>query len=53
LRGIRCIEVLEKSGTPAARGVLKMLAEGSSGYRLMREAKAALRRLGPDDRGRH
>ncbi len=39
------VEVLEMIGTPAARRLLADLAEGASGSRLTREARAALGRL--------
>jgi hypothetical protein len=51
LRRLRAIEVLEFLGTPVAREVLAMLAEGAPGARATREACAALdhlrRRRGP------
>jgi WD40 repeat protein len=45
LRIFRAVEVLEHIGTPAARAVLKTLADGASEARLTREAKASLERL--------
>jgi hypothetical protein len=42
---LRCVEVLEDAGTPAARRLLARLAEGSPQARLTREAKASLQRL--------
>jgi RNA polymerase sigma factor (sigma-70 family) len=45
LRALRAIEVLEHLGTPAARHVLDMLAQGAEGARLTHEAKASLARL--------
>jgi hypothetical protein len=45
LRDLRILEMLEHTGTPAARDVLKRLAGGSPGARLTVEAKAALARL--------
>jgi hypothetical protein len=45
LRVFRAVEVLEHIGTPAARDVLKTLADGASEARLTREAKASLERL--------
>jgi RNA polymerase sigma factor (sigma-70 family) len=45
LRALRAIEVLEYSGTPEARDLLKALAAGYSDARQTREAKAALVRL--------
>jgi WD40 repeat protein len=44
LRGLRAIQVLERIGTPEARGVLRNLARGAAA-RETREAKAALERL--------
>jgi hypothetical protein len=45
LRDLRAIEVLERIGTPEAKGLLEELAHGASEARLTREAKASLRRL--------
>jgi WD40 repeat protein len=45
LRTVRAIRVLERIGTPAARDVLKSLADGAPGARPTREARAALDRL--------
>jgi hypothetical protein len=45
LRAVRAVEVLERIGTSAARGVLEELARGEAEARLTREAKAALERL--------
>jgi hypothetical protein len=45
LRALRCVEVLERSGTVDAREVLGGLAKGAAGSRLTGEAAAALRRL--------
>jgi hypothetical protein len=42
---VRCVEVLEGIGTPAARTKLKELAGGEPSALLTREASAALRRL--------
>jgi hypothetical protein len=47
LRGLRCVEVLERSGSAPARAVLADLAAGAGGARLTREATAAFRRLPP------
>jgi hypothetical protein len=44
LQGLRSLEVLERIGSPEARGVLKTLAGGGEA-RLTREAKASLARL--------
>ena len=46
LRDLRAIEVLERLGTPNARGLLRDLATGDPAARLTREAKLALDRLG-------
>jgi RNA polymerase sigma factor (sigma-70 family) len=45
LRQLRAVEVLERLGTPEARGVLEALATGARGARLTEEARAALERL--------
>jgi RNA polymerase sigma factor (sigma-70 family) len=45
LRGVRAIEVLEYIGTPEARKLLMLLAEGADASRVTRDAKAALTRL--------
>lgn len=45
LRTLRAVEVLEQIGNPAARQSLQVLAEGASGARLTRDARAALERL--------
>jgi hypothetical protein len=45
LRYLRATEVLEYSGTPAAREALKTLASGAPTARLTQDAKAALVRL--------
>jgi hypothetical protein len=44
LQALRAVEVLEHIGTPAAREVLRSLAQGTPEARLTREAKAALAR---------
>lgn len=46
LRAVRAIQVLERIGSPEARDVLTVLAEGLPKARLTREAKAALERIG-------
>ncbi len=45
LRRLRAISVLEKIGSPEARGVLERLATGLAGARETCDAKAALRRM--------
>jgi hypothetical protein len=50
LRKVRAVEVLESTATREARQHLQKLAEGASGARLTREAKAAFERL--EKRGR-
>jgi RNA polymerase sigma factor (sigma-70 family) len=45
LREWRALEILEQAGTPEAREVLKVLADGVPAARLTREARAALGRL--------
>lgn len=45
LRGLRAVEVLEYTDTPAARAVLKALAAGAPAALLTRDATAALARL--------
>jgi RNA polymerase sigma factor (sigma-70 family) len=45
LRTLRCVEVLERSGSPESRAVLAGMAKGAAGARLTREAAAALRRI--------
>jgi hypothetical protein len=42
---LRAIEVLERTGTPKARGVLAALSRGAPDALLTREAKASLDRL--------
>jgi WD40 repeat protein len=44
LRALRAVEALEAAGTPQAREVLQVLAEGAPGARLTEDARAALRR---------
>jgi RNA polymerase sigma factor (sigma-70 family) len=45
VRELRAVEVLEHIGTPEARQVLHVLAQGAAGARLTGEAKASLERL--------
>jgi hypothetical protein len=45
LRTLRAIQVLERIGTPEARGVLKKLAGGAAAARETREAQESLERL--------
>jgi hypothetical protein len=45
LRSLRAVEVLEHTGTPEARAVLKRLTSGSQDVRLTKNSKAALHRL--------
>jgi WD40 repeat protein len=45
LRQLRCLAVLERASTPAARRLLQRLAEGAEGARLTQAARTALRRL--------
>src|SRR5262249_54989001 len=45
LREVRAVAVLERVGTPEARGLLKELAGGAADARLTRDAKASLERL--------
>jgi hypothetical protein len=45
LRPLLAAEALERIGSPEAQEVLQVLARGSPGARLTREAQAALRRL--------
>lgn len=45
LRGLRAVEVLERSGTAESKHVLVALAGGAPNARLTREAKASLLRL--------
>jgi hypothetical protein len=45
LRPLRAVTVLERIGTPEARRVLAVLADGAAGARLTREAQASLTRL--------
>jgi hypothetical protein len=42
---MRCVEILEHVGTPAAQQVLRVLAGGASQARLTVQARAALNRL--------
>jgi len=46
LRAVRGIDVLEQIGTPEARQLLAVLAQGAAGARLTLEARTALRPLG-------
>jgi hypothetical protein len=50
LRDLRAVDVLEQSGTEAARRVLRSLAGGAETASLTRAAKGALRRLGSQDK---
>ncbi|HJZ91474.1 MAG TPA: hypothetical protein VKE40_11415, partial [Gemmataceae bacterium] len=45
LRPLRCVEVLEKSGSAEAQAVLAELAKGAAGARLTRESNDAVRRM--------
>jgi WD40 repeat protein len=45
LRLVRCVEALERMGTPEARALLRALAEGAPGTLPTREAQAALKRM--------
>jgi len=45
LRGLRCVWLLERIGTPEAKKVLERLAGGASGSRVTVEAKLVLQRL--------
>jgi hypothetical protein len=45
IRPLRAVEVLERTGTPAAQKVLQDLAGGAPEARITREAKLALERL--------
>jgi WD40 repeat protein len=45
LRVFRALEVLERMGTPEARDVLQMLADGAPGAMVTTQARAALERL--------
>jgi hypothetical protein len=45
LRPLRAVTVLERIGTPEARRVLAVLADGAAGARLTREAQSSLTRL--------
>jgi WD40 repeat protein len=45
IRLVRAVEVLEQSGTPEARQLLKALAQGAPGALVTRQAQAALDRL--------
>jgi WD40 repeat protein len=44
LRQLRAVEALERIGTPAARKVLEVLAQGAPAARVTQEAQASLRR---------
>jgi WD40 repeat protein len=46
VRLVRCIEFLERIGTPEARPLLEKLAEGAAGERVRQEARGSLGRLG-------
>ena len=45
MRAVRAVELLERLGTPAARGLLEELAAGVPEARLTQEAKGALARM--------
>ena len=47
LRQLRAVDVLERIGTPGARGVLRSLAGGRADASLTEEARSSLRRMGP------
>jgi WD40 repeat protein len=49
----RAVEALERIGTPEAREVLRVLADGPAEGPLTEEAKGALRRLSAVTRGKH
>jgi HEAT repeat protein len=49
LRAVRAVEVLERIGTPEARGLLARLAKGAPYVLLTREAQASLGRVGRRD----
>ncbi len=51
LRVLRAIEVLERSGTPAARGLLRQLAKYKLGTLLEGEIQGSLERLAERDEG--
>jgi hypothetical protein len=45
LPDVRAVEVLERVGSPDAKGLLKRLADGAGGERLTREAAGSLVRV--------
>jgi WD40 repeat protein len=46
VRLVRALEVLERSGTPAARHLLELLAKGAPGVLVTRKAQESLERIG-------
>jgi hypothetical protein len=50
LRGVRAVELLEATGTAAARRLLEQLAGGAPHARLTREARETLERLARRER---
>ena len=51
LRGLRTLEVLEATGTPAARRLVEEIAKGPPEVELTQEAKRTLGRMGPSRKG--
>ncbi len=46
VRMVRALEVLERSGTPAARHLLEALAKGAAGALVTRKGQESLERIG-------